>query len=258
VRLPAACLPGLDAHYVVLTGAGISAESGLTPFRGPGIDDALWSQFDFHQVATPQAFADDPGHVHAFYNLRREAAARAKPNPAHQALAELEVAVRSAGGSFILITQNVDGLHDSAGSKTIIPMHGTLDRNLCVHCGGRDPADGPLSVETPCRHCGRPGGLRPDVVWFGETPRGMNDIDAAMARATLFVSIGTSGTVYPAAGLVAQAASRGTPTLELCLEPSANASLFSAGLYGPASDVVPHWVRAIVSGEKNRAKPRNP
>jgi len=242
-----ACVPGLNAKIVVLTGAGVSAESGLTPFRGPGIDDALWDEFDFHQVATPEAFAHDPAHVHAFYNLRRAAAAAAKPNAAHLALAELEKGINARGGSFILITQNVDSLHRDAGSETIIPMHGTLTRNLCVHCGARTTAEGPLSVETECPRCGTPGGLRPDVVWFGETPRGLGDIDTAMASATLFVSIGTSGTVYPAAGLVAEAASRGTPTLELCLEPSANAALFTAGLYGNATTIVPAWVEAMIA-----------
>jgi len=243
---PPSCLPALSGSLVVLTGAGISAESGLSPFRGPqdgsGDGAALWEKFDFHEVATPQAFARDPDHAHEFYNLRRATAVGAKPNAAHFALCDLEHAIAAAGGHMILISQNVDDLHTQAGSKALIPMHGSLFHVRCLGCSAVWEHRDALGTQTPCPTCGKAGQVRPDIVWFGEMPRGLEEIDAAIRQADLFVAIGTSGTVYPAAGLVAEANQSGIPSLELSLDPSANSALFSYGAYGPATERVPQWV----------------
>ncbi len=226
-------------HYVFLTGAGISADSGVATFRDP---KGIWAQYDWRDVATPEAFAKQPEAVHAFYNMRRAALPEADPNPAHVALAQFEEALTAAGHDFTLITQNVDDLHERAGSRRMLPMHGRLDRAECLHCGLVTPWSEDLSTTTPCPQCKQKQGLRPYVVWFGETPRFMSEIEEAMMGATHFISIGTSGSVYPAAGLVAVARERDIPTIEINLEPSENAALFTESLYGPAAEAVPHWV----------------
>ncbi len=231
-------------QIVILTGAGISAESGVSTFRDP---DGVWSKFDYREVATPEGFAADPQKVHGFYNARRAGLGSVDPNPAHIALAKLEAALTEHGHGFTLITQNVDDLHARAGSKTILQMHGALARIRCDHCAAVRPWAEDLSTDVVCDGCGLPGGLRPDVVWFGEIPRHMEEIDAAMAEATHFVSIGTSGTVYPAAGLVAIARDLGVRTVEINLEPSANADLFDETHYGPAAKAVPNWCDSIIA-----------
>lgn len=222
---------------VVLTGAGISAESGLGTFRDRG---GIWSRYDLAEVATPEGFAADPAKVLAFYNARRANLAGAAPHAAHRALAAL-----AGGVDLTLVTQNIDDLHEQAGSPEVIHMHGELKRSLCAACGARDTARARMSVDDPCAACGAPA-LRPDVVWFGEMPYHMERIGAALSRADLFVAIGTSGEVYPAAGFVEWAREAGAETLEINLEPSARAGAFERAILGPASDVVPTWVNEML------------
>ncbi len=178
----------------VLTGAGISAESGLGTFRDPG---GLWRRFDPMRLATPEAFAREPEEVHAFYNLRRQGVREAAPNAAHAALARLEAGLSARGGHLFLCTQNVDDLHERAGSRAVVHMHGELMRVRCTACGASDPWAGDLGLDTACPACGRRGGMRPDVVWFGETPLHLEAIGDALAAADLFVAIGTSGRSTP-------------------------------------------------------------
>ena len=228
----------------VLTGAGISAESGLGTFRDEG---GLWAKFDPMKLATPEAFARDPDRVHAFYNMRRRNLLEAEPNAAHAALARLEAELEARGGAVFLCTQNIDDLHERAGSRAVHHMHGELLVARCGRCGRRTPWRDDLSVEACCDGCGGAGALRPDVVWFGETPRGLDAIDAGLAASGLFVAIGTSGAVYPAAGFVAEARARRIPTVELNLAPSDNARGFDAARYGPATSVVPGFVDEILA-----------
>jgi len=229
----------------VLTGAGISAESGLGTFRDK---DGVWTRYDLSEVATPEGFARDPAKVRAFYNARRANLAEASPNAAHVALARLEAALAARGGDLWLCTQNVDDLHEKAGSRRVVHMHGELAVTRCAHCQALRPDPGPLTAEAVCEACGRDGGARPHVVWFGEMPLHMDAIEDALAEADLFVSIGTSGSVYPAAGFVTEARAMGVATCEINLEPSANAYVFDEKHYGPASEVVPAWVERVLNG----------
>ena len=229
---------------VVLTGAGISKESGLDTFRDA---DGIWAKVRLEDVATPEAFARQPRQVHAFYNARRKALCNPniQPNAAHRALAALE-----AGwpGEFLLVTQNIDDLHERAGSRELVHMHGEMLKSRCAWCGEVFRSEDDLAVEMACHACMRTGGLRPHVVWFGEMPFEMERITAALARATLFISIGTSGNVYPAAGFVAEAREiAGARTVELNLEPSEGAQLFAERRYGPASEVVPRFVDELLA-----------
>lgn len=225
---------------VILTGAGISAEFGLPTFRGAG---GLWEGHRVEDVATPEAFARDPDLVLRFYDARRRALARVAPNPAHAALARLEAAWE---GPFLLVTQNVDDLHERAGSKKLLHMHGELLLVRCVRCGFRARLPGDLSGR-PCPNCRARPGLRPDVVWFGEIPHGLEEIRAALERCALFAAIGTSGEVYPAAGFVEEARAAGAHTVELNLEPSRTSRLFAEHRFGPASRVVPAWVDELLA-----------
>ena len=227
------------SSVVVLTGAGVSAESGIATFRDR---DGIWSKIDYREVATPEGFARDPGRVHGFYNRRRRNLADVSPNAAHHALARLE---REFAGDFLLVTQNIDDLHERAGSRRLIHMHGELGRARCIHCDASCPWRDELGVELACGSCGRQGGLRPDVVWFGEMPYRMDEVQAALRCCDLFVSIGTSGTVYPAAGFVAEARAGGAHTLELNLEPSEG--VFHEGRYGQATMTVPQFVDEILA-----------
>lgn len=223
-------------QIVILTGAGISAESGLGTFRD---EDGLWAQHRIEDVATPEGFARDPERVQRFYNMRRAEAREAAPNAAHFALAALE-----AVQDVLVVTQNVDGLHEAAGSKNVLHMHGSLARAMCGACAARWDAPLVMQVADACPHCAAQA-TRPDIVWFGEIPYGMEEIDAALQNATLFASIGTSGNVYPAAGFVAEARRLGVRTVELNLEPSAGYSLFEEARIGPASETVPKWVAEL-------------
>jgi NAD-dependent deacetylase len=235
----------MPQNIFVLTGAGISAESGLGTFRDRNGQGA-WARFDPMKLATPEAFARDPDTVLAFYDLRRRNLLNAEPNAAHRALARLEQALCSRDGHLTLVTQNIDDLHERAGSRRVIHMHGELLKARCEQCNSvrRWPAD--LSPSDVCPDCGRPGGLRPHVVWFGEMPMRMDDIDRALRKADLFVAIGTSGAVYPAAGFVAEARAYGLRTCEINLEAADNAELFDEQRLGPASATVPAWVEELV------------
>ena len=228
----------------VLTGAGVSAESGLGTFRDK---DGVWTKYDLSEVATPEGFARNPALVRDFYNARRANLAGAAPNAAHIALARLESALEARGGALWLCTQNVDDLHEKAGSKRVIHMHGELAVTRCDHCQATRPDAGSLMAETVCEACGRAEGARPHVVWFGEMPLFMDEIETALSEADLFVSIGTSGSVYPAAGFVSEARAMGIATCEINLEPSANAYVFDEKHYGPASEVVPAWVERVLT-----------
>jgi NAD-dependent deacetylase len=232
-------------EIVILTGAGISRESGLHTFRDA---DGIWAKVRIEDVATPEAFARDPARVHAFYNTRRRQLhdPAIQPNAAHLALARLEQARPS--GAVLVITQNVDDLHERAGTSNLLHMHGELRRVRCEHCGAARTWPDDLSTTTPCPACARPGGMRPDIVWFGEVPMGLDQAYAALAHCRLFVSIGTSGAVYPAANFVAEARAGGAHTLELNLEPSERASLFHEHHHGPAATIVPAWVDQILAG----------
>ncbi len=284
-------LLGKDASIVILTGAGISAESGLDTFRGAG---GLWCGHRVEDVATPQAFARDPELVHEFYNMRRTGLLDPKiqPNPAHNALAELEGNWPGKnGGEVLVVTQNIDDLHERAGTKNLLHMHGEVLKAFCEHCrqtggysnetvdkiyimqyeGNRDktstqtvePDTQPmetdtqvhiielcksnLGVEDICPVCEKTGGIRPDIVWFGEMPYHMNEIFEALQNCSLFLSIGTSGNVYPAAGFVSEALHSGAVTAEFNLEPANNASVFHEQIYGPAGTTVPQLVEELLS-----------
>ncbi|MBO9522143.1 MAG: NAD-dependent deacylase [Nocardioidaceae bacterium] len=225
---------------VVLTGAGISAESGLATFRDA---DGLWEGHHPEDVATPEAFDADPALVQRFYDERRRALPRVQPNAAHRALARLE---ETLGDDLFLVTQNIDDLHERGGSTRVHHMHGSLVTAWCVACDRRTPWSGDLLDQPPCPGCGT-SALRPDVVWFGEMPYGMDDIHRALFGCELFVSIGTSGVVYPAAGFVDYALAGGSRTLELNLERAANSD-FHEHRQGPASELVPRWVDEVLAG----------
>ena len=227
-------------RVVILTGAGVSAESGVPTFRGP---EGLWEGQRVEDVATPGAFRRDPVLVQRFYDARRAALARVEPNAAHCALARLDTAW---SGELLLVTQNVDDLHERAGSRRLLHMHGELKRALCTGCGAAPEWIGDLSDNPVCPRCGTPA-LRPDIVWFGEMPYHMPEIDRAIAACDLFVSIGTSGAVYPAAGFVGQARAAGAKTLEINLDASAGTPLFDEARLGPAGTLVPAFVDEMLA-----------
>lgn len=227
-------------NIVILTGAGISAESGVATFRGP---DGLWEGHRVEDVATPEAFARDPALVQAFYDERRAKLKTVQPNAAHHALARLDA---SWPGDLLLVTQNVDDLHDRAGSKRLLHMHGELNSAWCRFCDARSRFDGSMAQAPACPHCDQPGQLRPDIVWFGEMPYQMDRIERALADCDLFVSIGTSGAVYPAAGFVQTARHHGARTLEMNLDPSEGSCHFHESRMGKAGELVPGWVEEIL------------
>lgn len=227
-------------NIVILTGAGISAESGLATFRGP---DGLWEGHRVEDVCTPQALARDPATVHRFYDERRAKLAEVAPNPAHDALAALD---HGWPGNLLIVTQNVDDLHERAGATRLLHMHGELLSALCAACGAAKPWQEALPPGTHCPFCEAPS-LRPDIVFFGEMPYEMDRIDAALREADLFVSIGTSGAVYPAAGFVQTARHVGAQTLELNLDPSAGSIYFHETRIGAASQLVPEWVAEVLA-----------
>ncbi|HXG81648.1 MAG TPA: NAD-dependent deacylase [Sphingomicrobium sp.] len=228
-------------NIVILTGAGVSAESGLATFRGP---DGLWEGHRVEDVATPEAFERDPALVHGFYDARRARLAEVEPNAAHRALARLDAEWL---GELLLVTQNVDDLHERAGSQRLLHMHGELTSGLCMACGSRFPWQGPMGGGSQCPRCGLFGQVRPDIVWFGEMPYEMERIDEALQSCDLFVSIGTSGAVYPAAGFVQAARYCGAHTLEINLEPSQGSIFFAERRYGPAGVEVPKWVEEVLA-----------
>ncbi|HEY6814822.1 MAG TPA: NAD-dependent deacylase [Croceibacterium sp.] len=226
-------------NIVILTGAGISAESGLRTFRA---DDGLWEDHRIEDVASPQGFRRDPELVQRFYDARRENVMAAEPNAAHHALGRLDAAW---DGGLLIVTQNIDDLHERGGARRLLHMHGEALSAWCTACDARHAWTGTLIDEPPCPACGA-AAMRPDIVWFGEMPYEMDRIFAAIARADLFVSIGTSGAVYPAAGFVQQAQSAGARTLELNLERSQGSGWFNETRLGPASELVPVWVEEML------------
>lgn len=226
-------------NIVILTGAGVSAESGIDTFRSEG---GLWEQHRVEDVATPEAFERDPELVLRFYDMRRAAIQTKAPNAAHAALARLDA---EWSGELLIVTQNVDDLHERAGANRVLHMHGEHLLAWCTACDVRSPWRGTLIERPPCPACGV-AALRPDVVWFGEMPYRMDEIYAALREADLFVSIGTSGAVYPAAGFVRNARELGAETLELNLERSQGSAWFDETRLGPATRIVPEWVEEIL------------
>ncbi|HWQ86180.1 NAD-dependent deacylase [Brevundimonas sp.] len=238
----------MPRNLVILTGSGISAESGVPTFRA---DDGLWMGHRIEDVAMPEAFARDPTRVQDFYNRRRRQLAEVRPNAAHHALADLAARWR---GEFLLVTQNVDDLHDRAhadtppaGGFSLIHMHGELLKASCTRTGRVCDWPGDLAAHEPSPHHPE-GRLRPHIVWFGEFPLHMDRIEAALAACDLFVSIGTSGAVWPAAGFVRQARSAGARTVEINLAPTPGRRLFDEGVYGPATQMVPAFVQTLTAG----------
>jgi NAD-dependent deacetylase len=228
-------------NIVILTGAGISAESGLATFRGA---DGLWEGHRVEDVATPEAFVRDPALVHSFYDARRSRLGEVEPNAAHQALARLDA---EWSGELLIVTQNVDDLHERAGARRLLHMHGELTSGWCLACDGHFGWEGPMGEGASCPVCHVAGKVRPDIVWFGEMPYEMECIDQALMDADLFVSIGTSGAVYPAAGFVQTARYCGARTLEINLEPSQGSLFFDERRYGPAGVEVPKWVEELLN-----------
>ena len=227
-------------NIVVLTGAGISADSGLATFRGP---DGLWEGHRVEDVATPEAFRRDPALVHAFYDARRARLGEVQPNAAHEALARLDA---EWPGELLIVTQNVDDLHERAGAKRLLHMHGELAKGWCLACGERFGWAGPMGEGAGCPVCQVAGHVRPDIVWFGEMPYEMERIDTALQNADLFVSIGTSGAVYPAAGFVQSARYSGAHCIEMNLDPSQGSIFFHESRMGRARDLVPEWVTEVL------------
>jgi NAD-dependent deacetylase len=232
-------------NIVILTGAGLSAESGLHTFRDK---DGIWAKYDYREVATPEGYRRNPRLVLEFYNMRRRQHAEVKPNAAHFALARLEA---EFPGSVLTVTQNIDRLHEMAGTQELIHMHGEIAKALCGACGERHAMnDEPLSQALVCPGCGKRGHMRPDVVWFGETPYRMEEIYLALGRCDLFISIGTSGTVYPAASFVEEANRAGAHTIELNLEPSHGIDGFKEAIHGRATEIVPAYVEKLIAAAK--------
>jgi NAD-dependent deacetylase len=227
-------------NIVILTGAGVSAESGLATFRGA---DGLWEGHRVEDVATPEAFQRDPALVHAFYDVRRAKLGTVAPNAAHKALARLDA---EWPGALLLVTQNVDDLHERAGSKRLIYMHGELTSGWCLACNERFAWEGSMGEGAVCSNCKAVGYVRPDIVWFGEMPYQMDRIEGAVRACDLFVSVGTSGAVYPAAGFVQTARYCGAKTLEMNLDPSQGSIFFDESRVGRAGDLVPTWVDEIL------------
>jgi len=235
--------PDKHAPIVILTGAGISKESGLSTFRDK---DGIWATVRIEDVATPEAFAADPVRVHEFYNHRRQGllSSDIKTNSAHKALANLE---EKWPGGVVIVTQNIDDLHERGGAENVLHMHGELLKARCASCGHATDWRADLSVETSCPACAETGGMRPHVVWFGEMPFHMEEILEKLGRCGLFISIGTSGAVYPAAGFAAMVRDKGQArTVEINLEPSEGATWFEEAHYGPATVKVPEFVDALL------------
>ncbi|MCW5951316.1 MAG: NAD-dependent deacylase [Propionibacteriaceae bacterium] len=230
----------MSPRIVVLTGAGVSAESGIATFRDA---NGLWENHRIQDVASPEGFRRNPDLVQRFYDLRRTQAHEVEPNAAHAALARLE---KRLPGDVLIVTQNIDDLHERAGSTNVLHIHGKLDSALCAHCGRRTRWTGPLAGRPPCPACGEPA-LRPDIVWFGENVHHLDEIVRAVRGCELFVVIGTSGAVYPAAGLSWTARMHGATTVLLNLEAQEDGDDFDLIEYGPATRVVPEWVSTVMA-----------
>lgn len=237
-------------NIVILTGAGISAESGIPVFRS---ETGLWENHRVEDVATPGGYFLNRKLVLDFYNMLRANLKKVEPNPAHYALAELQEKWKH--GTVTLITQNIDDLHERAGSKEILHMHGELLKAECM--GGCDKVfsiDGDMTEDQPCPICHKVGTVRPNIVWFGEVPLYMNQIEEALASADLFMSIGTSGVVYPAAGFVSTVKINNVPTVEFNLEPTATKGFFDHGIYGKAGTTLPKFVHELLESNGDLTK----
>lgn len=232
-------------RIVVLTGAGVSAESGLATFRD---SDGLWEKHDPMQIATPEAFARDPDLVYRFYNARRNQLNEVFPNDAHRALARLQSVF---SGEVFLVTQNVDDLHERGGSHQVCHMHGALNRMLCQACNQVQSATRDYDGSSHCPQCGAPGKLRPDIVWFGEIPYHMETISTMLRKCDLFVAVGTSGVVYPAAGFVQEALAAGARTIEINRELSEVTGFFHQQRRGAATQEVGALVEELLAGSKS-------
>lgn len=234
---------GSNFNIVILTGAGISAESGVPTFRAA---DGLWCGHRVEDVATPEAFARNPALVHQFYNERRQGLLHddVQPNPAHKALGELQ---DDWSGDVTIVTQNIDNLHERGGSKNVIHMHGEILRSFCIFCRNKFDQSVDSSVDSICPACSKTAGVRPDIVWFGEMPYHMERIERRLSECDLFLSIGTSGNVYPAAGFVRLASYSDAKTIEINLEPSLNAHEFTHGIYGKAGEILPAFIEKILA-----------
>lgn len=232
-------------HVVVLTGAGVSAESGIPTFRGK---DGLWTQKEMEYLARPETFRQDPEKVHAFYNQRRLDLKQSKPNRAHNHIAYMQDELAGSPTKMTLVTQNVDDLHEKAGTKDVIHLHGELNSALCTKCQSRMNCDHDLTDQSVCKNCQSQGALRPDIVWFGEIPYHLDEVQKALLQCDMFVSIGTSGSVFPAADFVNNAKQNGAFTVELNLTPSENAKVFDHTNYGLASQIVPNWIDTFIHG----------
>lgn len=227
-------------NIVVLTGAGISAESGISTFRDSG---GLWEKHDIQDIATPEGYRRNPELVLKFYNTRRSDLKAVEPNKAHYALTDLE---KAHDGSVLIVTQNVDNLHERAGSENLIHMHGELNKIRCVKCNTVFFTTDDIFLDSVCENCASKGSLRPHIVWFGEMPFDMDAITGALSKCDLFISIGTSGAVYPAAGFVQYTNAAGAHTVELNLETSQGASSFKERIYGKATEVVPAYIAKLL------------
>jgi NAD-dependent deacetylase len=233
--------PDSSTSLVILTGAGISAESGLPTFRD---NRGLWEQHRMEDVATPEAFRRDPALVQRFYNARRRRLREVSPNAAHLALVELE---RRWPGPMLLVTQNVDDLHARAGSRNLVSMHGELLKARCLACRAVFAWEQDILPDSHCPECDHLGQLRPHIVWFGEMPLEMDRIFTALDGSGIFIAIGTSGTVYPAANFV-NAVPPETRTIEINLEISAAGSPFKEQRQGAAAEQVPKLVSELMAG----------
>lgn len=244
-------MTGLPKNIVILTGAGISAESGIDTFRDAG---GLWDNHRVEDVCTPDAFKRNPELVQDFYNKRRAQllSPEVKPNAAHLAIAELQ---NEYTGSVTVVTQNIDDLHERAGTSQVIHMHGELLKVRCVKTGRCYDWHTAVEETDSCPCCHAQGTLRPHIVWFGEVPLMMDKIYQALEKADLFVAIGTSGSVYPAASFVTEANARDADTLEINLQPGQNQSLFKRAIYGLASEKVPLWVESLLANSVSRRYP---
>jgi NAD-dependent deacetylase len=233
-------------NLVILTGAGISAESGIATFRDA---NGLWENNRIEDVASPVAFRRDPATVHRFYNLRRAQLKTVRPNAAHMALAALEGAW-AGRGDFLLVTQNVDDLHERAGSKQLLHMHGEIRKIRCAACGDARYHEEDANTSLRCAACGRPGLLRPDIVWFGEMPYHMDAIAAALDQANIFAAIGTSGLVYPAAGFAEMARHNGRACRTVEINPNPTGGVFSDIIADTAVRGVPRWIESLTTNEQ--------
>ncbi len=230
-------------NIVILTGAGISAESGLATFRSA---NGLWNNHKVEDVATIEAFERNPAYVHEFYNELKKELVKAKPNAAHLAITRLQ---NEYPAQISVITQNVDTLHEKAGNKNVYHIHGQINQAVCLNCGHILETFGDVDTETTCPHCGIAGMMKPNIVFFGENLLCMDKVDRLLANCDLFLSIGTSGVVFPAASFVQIAKYNNARTLDFNLEPTSNNYYFDKHIYGQAGTTLPAFVDELLKNQ---------